>query len=187
MEHEFDDQELEDTSEYGFGTWLRYLSTYPEPHTMDPTQFYFVARLTQNRVYSDYRKFGDRTLAVWLLRNVFVFTTYDYESNEKNLDKNIIKINADIEGKWYFLQYAYSNNKKAAQAYVSQGTEATTTGLKIQCSHVPVFFLKLIVGGQHVHTPFYAVRCTTAVSTASLPTSTTASGRASTSRPSRCC
>jgi hypothetical protein len=70
---------------------------------MDPNQFYFIARLTQNRVFYDYKKFGDRTLAVWVLRNIFVFTTYDYEAKDKNLDKNIIKINRDIEGKWFFL------------------------------------------------------------------------------------
>jgi hypothetical protein len=36
LEYEFDDQELEDPTEYGYGSWVRYLSTYPEKHTMDP-------------------------------------------------------------------------------------------------------------------------------------------------------
>jgi hypothetical protein len=70
---------------------------------MEPDKFYFISRLTQNRVYYDFRKFGDRTLGIWLLRNVFIFATYDYESDNKNMDKNVIKLNSEIEGKWLFV------------------------------------------------------------------------------------
>lgn len=126
LEYEFDDQELEDPTEYGYGSWLRYLSTYPEKHTMDPDQFYFISRLTQNRVFYDFRKFGDRTLGIWLIRNIFVFATYDYESDNKNLDSNIIKVNTDLEGKWLFVQFSYSDTKKMAQAFVSMGTAEST-------------------------------------------------------------
>ena len=103
LDHTFEDSELSDTTEYGYGMWVRYLSTYPEKHSMDPNQFYFLSRLTQNRAYYDFRRFGDRTLAIWLLRNIFVFTTYDAESREKNLDKNIVKVTAELETKWYFV------------------------------------------------------------------------------------
>ena len=35
VDHTFDDSDLQDSSEYGYGTWLRYLTTYPEKHIMD--------------------------------------------------------------------------------------------------------------------------------------------------------
>lgn len=79
--------------------------------------------MTQNRVFYDYRKYGDRTLGVWLLRNIFVFTTYDLVSRNKNMDKNIIKLNSELEGRWYYLQYSYSGVKKLAVGIVSEGSE----------------------------------------------------------------
>jgi hypothetical protein len=98
-------------------------------------------------VFYDYKKFGDRTLAIWVLRNIFVFTTYDYEQREKNLDRNIIKITRDIEGRWLFVQFSYSMKKKLAVAFVSQGDEESTSSLRIPCTHVPSYYLRLIIGG----------------------------------------
>jgi hypothetical protein len=56
---------IEDPSEYGYGFWMRFLTTYPVrliPGKIAP--WYFVARLTANDPYDDVRM-GDRMLAVW--------------------------------------------------------------------------------------------------------------------------
>ena len=67
------------------------------------------------------------------------------------MDKNIVKLNREIEGRWLFLQYSYSLKKKLAVAFISQGDEETTSTLRIPCTHVPTSYLKLIIGGQHMH------------------------------------
>ena len=54
-----------DTSEYGFGFWLRYLTRYPTEMFKgleDP--WYFIARLTKNNPTGN-NNFGDRMLAIW--------------------------------------------------------------------------------------------------------------------------
>lgn len=52
-------------TEYGYGFWLRFLTTYPKRLWNGKNQaWYFVARLTRNQPYGD-AGMGDRTLAIW--------------------------------------------------------------------------------------------------------------------------
>jgi hypothetical protein len=51
--------------EYGYGFWLRYLTTYPTRQWSGKNApFYFVSRLTSNNPNGD-KDFGDRILAIW--------------------------------------------------------------------------------------------------------------------------
>lgn len=55
----------EDVSEYGYGFWFRYLTTYPD--RLNPGKnapWYFLARLTTNIPHADIAM-GDRILAIW--------------------------------------------------------------------------------------------------------------------------
>lgn len=59
------DKAPKDRSEYGYGFWMRYLTTFPErlmPGKNAP--WYFVARLTRNIPHAD-AAMGDRVLAIW--------------------------------------------------------------------------------------------------------------------------
>jgi protein transport protein SEC24 len=65
--YEFDDEELQDASEYGYGFWMRYMSEFPKPYTMPKNKYHFISRMTSNKEYQDFSKYGDRTLAIFLV------------------------------------------------------------------------------------------------------------------------
>jgi protein transport protein SEC24 len=67
---EFEDEELQDASEYGYGFWLRYMSEYPKAYSMASKEYHFISRLTSNKQYQDFQKYGDRTLAIFLFGRV---------------------------------------------------------------------------------------------------------------------
>jgi hypothetical protein len=52
-------------NEYGYGFWMRFLTTYPTRLWAGKNApWYFVARLTINESFGD-AGFGDRLLAIW--------------------------------------------------------------------------------------------------------------------------
>lgn len=62
---EFEEKDLIDICEYGYGFWMRYLTRFPEPMydgKRDP--WYFVSRLTSNENYEN-NEMGDRLLAIF--------------------------------------------------------------------------------------------------------------------------
>jgi hypothetical protein len=60
-----DKKSLVDSSEYGYGFWMRYLTRYPQVLTSGKNQpWYVVSRLTSNAEYKNV-EMGDRTLAVF--------------------------------------------------------------------------------------------------------------------------
>jgi hypothetical protein len=88
---------LQDVSEYGYGMWVRYSSTYPAEHVQSE-EYYFLSRLTTNSEFQDFQRYGDRTLAVFVVRNVFVFATYDFAKKQKNLFENKVEVDSNIDG-----------------------------------------------------------------------------------------
>jgi hypothetical protein len=66
VEKEFTgDQVPSDLSEYGFGFWFRFLTTYPERLLAGKNApWYFLARFTKNIPFGDIN-LGDRILAIW--------------------------------------------------------------------------------------------------------------------------
>ncbi len=62
-------------NEYGYGFWMRFLTTYPKRLVSGKNApWYFVARLTRN-VELDDLQFGDRLLAIFQGVNFYHFTT----------------------------------------------------------------------------------------------------------------
>lgn len=55
---------LKDTSEYGYGFWMRFLTRHPVYMDGKKAPWYFVSRLTRNNPYKNVEQ-GDRTLAIW--------------------------------------------------------------------------------------------------------------------------
>jgi len=101
--------ELEDVEQYGYGFWCRFLTHYPK-QLMKGLQndWSFMARLTKNEKFGD-AGLGDRTLALWLGRGFYHFTTYDGGNANK-----VHNINhpADIEGLWTFIYHSHSIAEK---------------------------------------------------------------------------
>jgi hypothetical protein len=78
--HEWEDGDTPETnidglSEYAFGFWFRYLTAYPQ-HLYEKPQWLQLARLTSNKDVEDATKTGDRTLAVFIGKGFYHFTTY---------------------------------------------------------------------------------------------------------------
>jgi hypothetical protein len=62
---QFKQDELEKLKEYGYGFWMRFLTTFPSRlENGKNAPWYFVARLTKNVPYEDVGM-GDRMLAIW--------------------------------------------------------------------------------------------------------------------------
>ena len=78
---------------------------------MKPDTYHFLSRLTSNCDYEDFARYGDRTLAIFLVDNIFVFATYDFKEKKKNLANNLIILNEDIESMWYFISFSYKHGK----------------------------------------------------------------------------
>lgn len=78
FEKEWTEKELSNVSEYGYGFWLKYLSTYP---TSLPTglagDYFMVARMTSNKeINKDSVSIpGDRLLGTWMSNKAFIFGT----------------------------------------------------------------------------------------------------------------
>ncbi len=65
VEAEIPKAAVEAAREYGYGFWMRFLTTYPKRLINGKNgPWYFVARLTSNKPYDDIGM-GDRLLAIW--------------------------------------------------------------------------------------------------------------------------
>jgi hypothetical protein len=94
-------------SEYGYGFWLRFLSTFPSRLMNGKVApWYFVSRLTSNIEYDDV-KMGDRLLAIWQGQGYYHFTTCNTATSSPNIVSNINFGN--IEGVWTYIYYSYSH------------------------------------------------------------------------------
>ena len=110
--------------------------------------------MTSNKEHEDFVKYGDRTLAIFLLDNIFVFATYDFSKKEKNLANNLVILNEDIESMWYFISYSYSSHERKVVGFLaSYGEGNKVFRVEVPATHVPPFYFKLIIGGKHLHYP----------------------------------
>lgn len=77
-----DDEEstVNGITEYGYGFWCKFLYNGPSKVLAKP-DWMGLSRLTVNRDYTDLSKPGDRTLAIWVGRGYYHFTTYTTGNN----------------------------------------------------------------------------------------------------------
>lgn len=80
--HMEDDEEgsVNGITEYGYGFWSKFLFNGPSKLLVKP-DWMGMTRLTVNRDYTDASKPGDRTLAIWVGRGYYHFTTYTTGNN----------------------------------------------------------------------------------------------------------
>jgi hypothetical protein len=78
---EKEQEDAADLKEYGYGFWMRFLTTYPKRLLNGKNApWYFVARLTKNKPYDNIRM-GDRQLAIWQGQGYYHFTTCNAANN----------------------------------------------------------------------------------------------------------
>jgi hypothetical protein len=112
------DEDLKDSSEYGYGFWLRFLTRYPVAHLDGLNKpYYFIARLTENVPNKNDKNLGDRTLATFFSQTSYHFATYNAKTNEPNVHGDI-EYPKDIEGVWNYLYFSYSSIENRGVAYV---------------------------------------------------------------------
>jgi hypothetical protein len=83
-------EEIEDSEEhtlngimeYGYGFWSKFLYNGPAK-LVDKPEWMGLTRMTTNRNFEDATRPGDRTLAIWIGRGFYHFTTYDEENKDK--------------------------------------------------------------------------------------------------------
>lgn len=78
--------------------------------------------MTTNKAYGDIDNFGDRTLAAFVGEGSYSFSTYDFETDKKNL-YSTIKYDFELEGYWNFIHMSYkrtaTNSRAVAYVYFS--------------------------------------------------------------------
>ncbi|CAD8190751.1 unnamed protein product [Paramecium octaurelia] len=148
---EFEDRALlQDASEYGYGFWVRFSEHSTKQHAREEGQYYFLSRMTTNEEYEDFSFYGDRTLALFLYDNSFVFSTYDITTQSKTKDTNVV-LNENMDSIWYFVVYTYSSQQRKVVGYVVKyGEGAPKYRIEIEAQHVPPTYVKFIFGGKHM-------------------------------------
>ncbi|CAD8140464.1 unnamed protein product [Paramecium pentaurelia] len=149
---EFTDRALlQDSSEYGYGYWVRYAEHSAKEHARQEGEYYFLSRMTINEEYEDFSFYGDRALAVFLFDNSFVFSTYDTSDKLKTKDKAVV-LNENMDGMWYFVMFSYSSPQRKAVGYVvSYGEGNGIYRVQIDATHIPPSYIKIIFGGKHLN------------------------------------
>jgi len=86
---------------------VRYVEHGEKEHKREDGEYYFLSRMTINEEYEDFSFYGDRTLAIFLFDNSFVFSTYDTSEKLKTKDSPAV-LNENMDGMWYFVTFSYS-------------------------------------------------------------------------------
>ncbi|CAD8183743.1 unnamed protein product [Paramecium pentaurelia] len=137
---EMEDKLLEASDEYGYGYWVR----FSENENQDTLKYYFLSRLTTNKEHGDLTYYGDRTLSVFLYKNVFVFATYDLDENLKSKERPV-KLQENINGNWYFV--CYSKQKSEIVGFLVKFGGNYILRFEQYGRHKPSRYYKVIFGG----------------------------------------
>lgn len=76
-----DDETLNGVKEYSYGFWSRFLWNSKKGKLLEKPDWMGLARLSSNRAMKDATNPGDRTLAIWVGRGFYHFTTYTKGEN----------------------------------------------------------------------------------------------------------
>lgn len=68
---------IDGLTEYGYGFWFRYLTTRPNRLYDPKPDWMALARFTSNTDHKDLANVADRTLAIWVGKGFYHFTTYN--------------------------------------------------------------------------------------------------------------
>ncbi|CAD8058815.1 unnamed protein product [Paramecium sonneborni] len=147
----YNEEELDNISEYGYGFWCRFLTRYPSQLIEGlKADWSFISRLTKNQNKGD-MNYGDRTLAIWLGKGFYHFTTYShkYANIVHNIDHP-----GDIEGLWTFIYFSHNLYKKESIAMIKFGEGKVIKGV-IPAIHQSPIFLQLYIGGNNMNYAAY--------------------------------
>jgi hypothetical protein len=74
-------------------------------------------RLSANKEVEDAQKVGDRTLAIFLGKGFYHFTTYNMVGRKPSVFENIPYEN-HLEGQWSYIYYSYDLDAQTATGWV---------------------------------------------------------------------
>ncbi len=107
---------IDGINEYGYGFWFRYLTTRPKRLYSNKPAWMALARFTVNENNGDIG-IGDRTLAIFIGKGFYHFTTYNLRGQIPNVYENV-NYGDQLEGVWTFFYYSYG--EEIATAWVVQ-------------------------------------------------------------------
>lgn len=101
-----DETPIEDVKEYSIGMWTRYRFNGEAGKVLEKPDFMGIARMTINENNGDLTNLGDRTLAVFIGRGYYHFTTYDLITNDVNVNQNI-DYDTFLDNRWVYIYFGY--------------------------------------------------------------------------------
>lgn len=141
--------DIQGATEYGWGVWTRWLTAYATSRKMPQ---HSLVRMTTNKDHKDHSQPGDRVLAAFVERGVYVFSTYDARNP---LDRQSIPYEDDLEGNWNFVYFSYDNQVAMGYVYFSELDQSKSVYFKVQ--HYPVLDYVRVLAGvkEFIYDPFY--------------------------------
>jgi len=127
FEHTFE-EEIESSTEYSVSVWARWLTTYPS-RLLFKENYHSIYRLSEKSNYQDASDMGDRVLSAFVGKGVYLFSTYDENTNRPAVNVDIPYHN-ELEGHWNFLHFSYKKfpEKPSANAFVYFSHTDTISG-----------------------------------------------------------
>lgn len=121
------------------------MTYYPRTVRQVP-DYYFVSRVSQIQKYEDKKNLGDRNLAIFLGRDHWLFSTYDVET--KNPDVNTkVPISHNFQSRWHYIYYSFNQKVGKAVAFVKHFDDDKVPRVEFKVTHLEVDFLWFRFGG----------------------------------------
>lgn len=137
---------LDGHTDYGYGFWAKFRLAHPI-RIIDKPAWQSIVRFTINQDHQDVKTVGDRTLANFLGRGFYHFSTYNLNNNAVNVIQNINYENS-LEGVWNFIYFSYSAAFQTATGMVKFGDDGRYARVQMSgVRHAPLGkYAKLVVG-----------------------------------------
>jgi hypothetical protein len=113
---------------------------------------FFVSRLTHNTDYEDATNLGDRQLYVEYNPGKFVFSTYNSKPANPSVSQDI-KVATPFEGRWQFIYFSYSADKKRAVGFYYAVVDENVRRVQFNVLHIALDYFRYSFGGQEFGTP----------------------------------
>jgi hypothetical protein len=108
---------------YGFGAWVRYLTTYPVRQLQGLPGASVIGAMTQNNPYTKGASLGDRLLVLAMGDTAWTYLTYNQASNQVSVAGTIAYNLYQTDGVWNYVYISYSVPKQQFVGFLKSPTQ----------------------------------------------------------------